>query len=191
MKKKRIVLISVIASVLVAVCLLYFFVDWDGMAVSYMKEEVSLDNIKPNETVLVMELVSFTSYCHEHYILIINKNKQVKYVDFPKGKEPKELLLNDYDAILKDKKIAFAKQKLEISNEMLSKIININNYKLKTQKRLRMDWGSSTYYSVCGSGKNRKMVIMKETGNTKSQGKNQKINKLCDDIGDLTEAVRR
>ena len=188
-KKKWILLICLF---LLVGCFLFAFIIYPQInSVSYIKEEVSLDNIKPNETVLIMKVVSYTSTCREKFVIIVNKNKQVKYVDLSNEKELKELSLNDYDAILQDKKIAFKKEKFEISNEMLRKIININNYKLEEKRREGVAVLNFTYYSVCGSGRNRKMVIMKETGNTKSQGKNQKINKLCDDIGDLTEAVRR
>lgn len=188
MKKKRIVLISVIILVLVAVCLLYFFIN-DDKKVSYIKKKVSLDNIKPNETVFVKRVVRYTCHSHENYVLIINKNKQIKYVDLSARIGRKELSLCDYDAILQDKKIAFSKTKLKISNGMLGIIININDYKLKTKRRSGRDLGSYTYYSVCGSGKNRMMVIMKKEGSDDSRGKNQKINKLCDDMDEFMSEI--
>ena len=153
-----------------------------------MKEEVSLDNIKPNETVLIMKVVSYTSTCREKFVIIVNKNKQVKYVDLSNEKELKELSLNDYDAILQDKKIAFKKEKFEISNEMLRKIININNYKLEEKRREGVAVLNFTYYSVCGSGRNRKLVIMKKKGSFDSQDKNNKIDKLCDNMYELMDA---
>ena len=184
-KKKWILLICLF---LLVGCFLFAFIIYPQInSVSYIKEEVSLDNIKPNETVLIMKVVSYTSTCREKFVIIVNKNKQVKYVDLSNEKELKELSLNDYDAILQDKKIALKKERLKISDEMLGKIININNYKLEEKRREGVAVLNFTYYSVCGSGRNRKMVIMKKMGFFDSQDKNNKIDKLCDNMYELME----
>jgi len=83
MKKRWIVLIGVAS---LALIVLVFLTAWDYFTVSYTKEKVSLNSIKPNETVLVMEQFDF-AWGHQHYVLVISKNGQAKFVDLSSNRE--------------------------------------------------------------------------------------------------------
>jgi len=169
-----------------------FFIYQQINSVTYLKEKVTIDNINSDETVLIMTFQNHSERDQDE-ILIINKNKQAKYLDLSLGVVPinkykvitEAKLLSYCDKILQDKKIAYEKEKLEISNEMLNNIININYYNLGEIKYHSCDFGQRIYYSVCGSGKKRQLIRMKVDGDGKAQCDNRKINKLCNDIAIL------
>ena len=192
MKRKWIALVVLIISFLFAVCLLAVLLVHkknNDESVSYTKKQVSLENIKSDETVLAMRYQN-DAWGHVDQVLVINKNKQLKFIDLSNEKMANKIitrkdLLHFFDEKLHDKDIAFKKEQLTISNEMLSEIININDYKLEQAVCSGADRGEYAFYSVCGSGSNRNVVVMKIEGDRELKCNNKKINSLCDAINEL------
>lgn len=148
-------------------------------SVSYCERKVSVKDIAPDETILAMRYQN-DSWSHQDALLLVDKNRRCKVVDISEEKTSDKDLLYDMDLYLKDKQIKYMKEPFDISQGMIGKIINIEGYRLPRGNAAGADQGVYSFYSVCGSGKERKLVLMSRQGDYTVRNGNKRINSLCE-----------
>ncbi len=195
MKKRWMAIFIVLFAV---VCALTIFIMYKPhSSVSNLENKISLNDIKSDEAVLVIRYQN-NAWSPFDDIVIVNKNKQIKFIDlYAKERAAKqmpklkyiELNLLNYDSYLRNQSIKFSDKRVDISDELLEKMININDYKLGKGKVDGVDFGQFTFYWVYGSGSNRKLVKIKMSGDFLVEGNDKLINKTCDELQNLFWSV--
>lgn len=146
------------------------------------------DDIGIYNAVLAVEYTNY-AWGDQDYGFVVNKEGQVKTFDFSDRRVEEEDLLSEFDKILGDSSIPFCEKKISISADVLRKLVNAEDYKLRRPFSSRLfarDAGTYTYSSVSGSGRNRGMLIMRVEilGDIVWKCNDRKINNFCDELGD-------
>lgn len=151
------------------------------VSVSRVKKTVYLNSINSNETVLAVRYKN-DAWTHTDNLMVVNKRKQCKLIDLSHENVTDSKLLNYMDKKLRDDSIEYMLDKVTISEKLMSEVINIDDYNLKKEKSGSVDQGNYYCYSVCGSGANRKLVLMKIRGDRNAHCNVRKFDSICDNL---------
>ncbi|MDY2789794.1 MAG: hypothetical protein SOT70_03270 [Lachnospiraceae bacterium] len=189
MKYKRhiIVLCFFIA---VSVTVLFIIYTYNSfVSVSRVKKTVYLNSINSNETVFAIRYKN-DAWTHTDNLMVVNKRKQCKLIDLSHENITNSKLLNYMDNKLQDDSIEYMLDKVNISEKLMSEVINIDDYNLKKENHGSVDQGNYYCYSVCGSGANRKLVLMKMKGDRNAHCNVRKFDSICDNLISLYSKVK-
>lgn len=150
-------------------------------SVSRVKKTVYLNSINSNETVLAIRYKN-DAWAHTDNLMVVNKRKQCKLIDLSHENVTDSKLLNYMDKKLRDASIEYMLDKVTISEKLMSEVINIDDYNLKKENSGSVDQGNYYCYSVCGSGANRKLVLMKIRGDRNAHCNVRKFDSICDNL---------
>lgn len=177
--KHKIVLCFFIA---VSVTVLFIIYTYNSFtSVSRVKKTVYLNSINSNETVLAIRYKN-DAWAHTDNLMVVNKRKQCKLIDLSHENVTDSKLLNYMDKKLRDASIEYMLDKVTISEKLMSEVINIDDYNLKKEKSGSVDQGNYYCYSVCGSGANRKLVLMKIRGDRNAHCNVRKFDSICGNL---------
>ena len=147
-------------------------------------KDVRIDNINSDEIVIAYRYQNYSTGFSD-VLMVVNKDRRIKVLKHYEKSAGKSLSLEDFDKILKDKTIPYENVKLVISDKLLNEVINTKDYKWKESRERGIDEAYETFYSVYGSGKKRKLVVIRTTNGNFLEGNNQRIQELCDNLIDL------
>lgn len=150
--------------------------------------QISLGSIKEDETVLALHYINF-AWGYQEFLLVADKSGRYKCVDFDEGEGPEENLLACMDACMGDGDIPYQKRTMELSRNLLEKVISTEDFELEKTGEA-YDAGSLSYYSVYGSGKDRKLVCMQEDGNSEWHSSFFEARGICEKLYELCKSAR-
>lgn len=191
-------ILSLIISLSVALCI-HQYRKYQHRKTVY-GDTVNIDDIKDNETVLVARCLNW-AWGYQDEGLAINKNGQAKKFDFSSAHDKdgitKEELIGRLDKILEDDGIPFVEDEITLPAGILDKIVSIEDYKLKLKRTFfsypypAPDGRTFIFYSVYGSGNDRKLVEMREYMDDDVWYKcnDREINGFCKELGDYVHKV--
>lgn len=149
---------------------------------SLLKKKVSLDDINKDETVLILEVYNgFTGQRSSE--MAFNKNKHYKFVSYNELEGATDAcVLRICDETLRDKRIPYGREQLDVSDDVLSQLINVNKYNVVKGHTDAIDSGTLMFYSVCGSGKNRTKNLIKIEYDERIPTGCEMVDKVCDSM---------
>lgn len=160
-------------------------------------DAVSTGDIKDNETVLVARYLNW-AWGYQDYGLAINRNGQAKKFNFTASHVEvgitEEELIGRLDIILENDNIPFVEDEITLPPGILDKIISIENYKLRldvfSYPYPSNDGGEYIFYSVYGSGNDRKLVemgIYRDGGDTRYKCNDREVNWFCKELDEFVD----
>lgn len=146
------------------------------------KITVRLEDIKKDETVMAVRFQNW-AWGHQNYLMVFNKEGRCKFLNLEETDVEEEKLLSFMDGCLADERIPYQKQTLKLQENLQEKIISIEDFNLKTTGNM-CDAGSCCYYSVFGSGNQRRLVCMQEDGNRVCRSRFFEVRSICKEMHD-------
>lgn len=147
--------------------------------------EESLEKIRPDETVLAVHYTN-DAWAHQDEILIVNKEGRCKLIDLSEVTMDGENLLMYMDLYMSDDRFPFMGKRLVLSQEQWDIVTSVEDFKLEEFESFCADAGYEDYYCVHGSGKDRRLVCMRQAGDYSSKSSCYDVEDICKKISRFT-----
>lgn len=144
---------------------------------------VRFEDIKPDETVFAVRYEN-GAWGQQHYMMVVNKEGKCKFVDCGEEWIGDENLLSRMDKCLADSSIPYAAASLTVPEEQRKILTGTKDFALQ-QTGWAFDAGARYYYTVNGSGNDRKLVCMQTDGDTEYRSRYKNVREFCDKLCEL------
>ncbi len=178
--KTRLINAAVVCLYVFAIILTAFLY---GTSLQSQKMSVRLEELNTDEGVLAVRYENW-AWGHQNYLLVINKEGRCKFLDLGEKEIREENLLSFMDTCMADDNIPYLSRSLNIKRELLEKLVSVQDFKLKNTGE-RCDAGDMSYYSVYGTGNQRKLACMQTDGDFECRSYFREVREICKEMYEL------